>query len=111
MSCKHGNWDPCDECNAEQESEESAYESGFAAGYAAAKRICVGQKTPAVRYRVERGWRVFRNLDIPHFCSDNGYTHGDRDQIFSLEIGQTVRVSKGRVVTATTEQEISNDSV
>ena len=33
MSCKHGNWAPCDEC----EAEDALYEDGVTAGKKAAK--------------------------------------------------------------------------
>ena len=30
MSCKHGNWEPCDECKAEDDAFKNAFESGKA---------------------------------------------------------------------------------
>ena len=33
MSCKHGNWEPCDEC----EAEDALYADGVTAGKKAAK--------------------------------------------------------------------------
>ena len=35
MSCKHGNWEPCDEC----EAEDALYEDGVTAGKKAAKEV------------------------------------------------------------------------
>jgi len=32
MSCKHGNWAPCDECDEEDAAWKSAYKEGYEAG-------------------------------------------------------------------------------
>jgi len=36
MSCKHGNWEPCEDCEEEDRRDQLAYERGFAAGVTAA---------------------------------------------------------------------------
>lgn len=32
MSCKHGNWSPCDECEAEDAAWQVAYKAGYEEG-------------------------------------------------------------------------------
>jgi hypothetical protein len=37
MSCKHGNWEPCEECEAEETLKADAYEAGKKSGMRIAK--------------------------------------------------------------------------
>ena len=41
MSCKHGNWEPCDKCR----EEDALYEEGVTAGKKAAKEVLFDLET------------------------------------------------------------------
>lgn len=91
MSCKHGNWEPCEDCEEEDRREQLAYERGFAAGVTAAT-----QKYPNAtddrRWRIEADGYVLRGVTMWHFCEANGYTTTDRCTIGNMRDGETVRI-------------------
>ena len=91
MSCKHGNWEPCEDCEGEDRREQLAYERGFAAGVTAAT-----QKYPNAtddrRWRIEADGYVLRGVTMWHFCEANGYTTTDRCTIGNMRDGETVRI-------------------
>ena len=91
MSCKHGNWEPCEECEEEDRRDQMAYERGFAAGVTAAT-----QKYPNAtddrRWRIETDGYVLRGVTMWHFCEANGYTTTDRCTIGNMRDGETVRI-------------------
>lgn len=91
MSCKHGNWEPCEECEEEDRREQSAYERGFAAGVEAAKKK-YPNATDDRRWRIDFGGYVLRGVTMWHFCEANGYTNTDRCTIGNMRDGETVRI-------------------
>ena len=91
MSCKHGNWEPCEDCEEEDRRDKLAYERGFADGVTAAT-----QKYPNAtddrRWRIDVGGYVLRGVTMWHFCEANGYTTTDRCTIGNMRDGETVRI-------------------
>lgn len=97
MSCKHGNWEPCEECDAEDWRDSLMYERGFADGVEASKKKYTNA-TDDRRWRVDFDGYVLRGVTMWHFCEANGYTTTDRVTIGNMRDGETVRIGE-RLIT------------